>query len=164
LGPTAPTPATIGTVFRVLGFDATAETTFLQWEVPDDWVEDTDVTLKIYWTNEAGDAVANTETVIFDISYSIIPTNTGTAYDANGASTGTVTYTQSGAGVDKESHVSTITIAHGDASNPIEYDYVMSIVFNRDTALAGGGNDTYSGDVNIFRWEIAYSANTTSTH
>jgi hypothetical protein len=55
-------------------------------------------------------------------------------------------------------------VPHGDADNPIEYDYVVGIKFNRDTALAGGGNDTYSGDVIVLRWEIRYSANMVKLH
>lgn len=162
LGPTGPDEVTVGTVFRALSFDATGETVFFNWEVPDDWVLGTSVYLRTYFTNFAGDAIAAGETVIFDISYRIKAG--GAVYDAGSVSTGTVTYTQAGAGTDKETHNNEIELVHNDADNPIVKDYIVGVVFNRDTALAGGGNDTYSGDLIILRWEIKYTANTVKLH
>jgi hypothetical protein len=158
LGPTAPSAIDLGT-YRGLEFDADAERVNLTFEVPDDWVNDTDMVLKIYWTNDPGTAIGAGETVKFDISYRVTDMSSGELYDNGSAATGTVTYTQSGAGTDKQTRVSEITLAHGDANQPLETDYIVGISFDRDVT-----GDTYPQGACVFRWEVKLQSNSIPNH
>ena len=158
LGPTAPDTEQCGN-FPCLGFDADAETVNIVREIPDDYVSGTDMKLRIYWTNEATDAIANDETVKWDISYRIRDWDDET-YDGSNATTGTITYTEVGTpGTDKDTHISEITLADDDGDNPIVAGQTIGIQFDRDV-----GGDTYSGEGRITMWEIEYTSNGIINH
>ena len=153
LGPTAPGYGDNGSC-QGLAFDADAENVHLYFEVPDCYADGAsdDLVLNIYWCAESGVDPADTETVIFDITYRTVVWNTD---DINGVSastetTGTVTYTQSGAGDADDSHISTITLDADDANNPINPGSTLAIHFDRDF-----GGDTYASDTIVAFWEIA---------
>ena len=146
LGPNAPTPTTIG-VARGLGFDADNESAHLEYEVPDSWDGSSDLTFKIYWCGTSGDAIADTETVKWDLQYHSI--QAGEAIDNGTTVTATATYTQSGAGTDKEFIETEITIDYDHADQPLAAGDLIVMQFDRDVT-----GDTYSGAGIVFRWEI----------
>ncbi|MCK5018781.1 MAG: hypothetical protein KAS32_17090 [Candidatus Peribacteraceae bacterium] len=151
LGPTAPTWATHGTA-GALAFDADAEVVHLTKEVPDDWDGVSDLSLDVYWTNEDGDNIADTETVIWLCSYrSII---WGTENIENGTAVSpSVTYTQSGAGADGDSHISDIVIDYDNGNQPVTAGDTIIMIFSRDMT-----NDTYGGDALVGQWEVEYTS------
>lgn len=156
VGSTAPTVTTVGT-YRGLSFDADAELVFFEFEVPDDWNGVSDMTLKAYWTNEAGDALADGETVKFDFDYR--SRAEGEALDGGSAVSVSGTYTQSGAGTDKELIEGQVTLDYDHADQPLTKGDLIGIKANRDMTT-----DSYAGDITIFKWEIAYTAYTFSLH
>jgi hypothetical protein len=157
VGGTAPTPTTIET-FRGLLFNANAEEAFIEFEVPDDWNGTSDMELKIYGFPTAGDAVADGEVVEFDATYRSIAE--GEAYDNGTAVTISPNYTQSGGGTDKALIELEATIAYTGGNQPLTKGDVMGFKINRDVTTS----DTYSGDFNVIKFEIAYTANTFSLH
>lgn len=152
LGPTAPSSEVCGT-YSCLGFDADAESVLVEQELPDGFVGTTG-TFKIYWTNEATDAIANGETVKMDISYRSLDLGTGTTYDSGAAGTGTVTYTEAASpGTDKDTHLSTIAVTGLAAGD------VFGASFDRDVAT-----DTYSGELRVIQWELCFDINMIPNH
>jgi len=156
VGVTAPT-ATITGTFYGLGFDADAETAYFKYEVQEDWDGSSDMVLKIYWSPTNGDVIANGETVKFDASYRSIAE--GEAIDNGTAVDITETYTQSGAGTDKEYIITEITIDYDNGNQPLTKGDIVGIVFNRDVTT-----DTYSGDAIVSQWEIDFTSVTLSVH
>lgn len=153
LGPTAPTVATSNT-FNGLAFDANAELVSLQWEIPDDWSGTSDITLKVYWTNEAGDNIADGEKLDMEIAYRSIVW--GTEGTGNGtAESDSLVYTQSGAGVDGDTHVSTLTLDYDSTDQPLTAGDVLGVRFWRDK---DDDNDTYAGDLVVILWEVSYTS------
>ena len=147
LGPTAPTPVTIGT-FIGLAFDADAEVVDVIWRIPSDW-DGGDITLVPHWTAENAVPLSDGETVKFDITYRSIaegePLTNGTV------ATSTYTYTQSGGGVDVELLESPIPMLFDDANQPLAAGDYIGIQFNRDFTT-----DTYGSDANVFIWYFEY--------
>jgi len=158
VGATAPVMQTIGT-FRGAGFDDANDELHVMREVGDDYVANTDVTFKIYWTNEAGTAIANTKKVIWQITYR---NEKGSTIDAGTVTVASTTYTQSGAGVDKEYHHTSITMPYNDVNNPIAVDDTYGISLKRDTATEAG--DTYPADAVAYAIEFCYTSNGIPTH
>jgi len=156
VGGTAPTATTIGTS-RGLAFDADAEIVFLEFEVPGDWVGTSNMELKVYWVPEAGVAMSNTETVKWDISYH--STAEGEAIDNGTQKDTTATYTQSGAGTDKELIETELILKYDDANQPLTKGDIVTIVFNRDMTA-----DSYASDAVVQKWEIDYTSNTLRNH
>jgi hypothetical protein len=156
VGSTAPTATTIGNS-RPLCFDADAEVVYFQFEVGDDWNESSDYELEIVWNAEEGDALADTETVKFDIAYYSVAE--GEAIDNGTEATGTVTYTQSGAGTDKELIESDITIDYDGANQPLTAMDTLTFKFDRDMS-----GDSYGGDACVHRWELKFTANKLPYH
>ena len=156
VGGTAPQGTITGT-FYGLAFDADAEVAYFEVEVPEDWDGSSDMALKIYWHPEDGDAPADTETVKWDATYRSIDegeaVDNGTAVDITG------TYTQSGAGTDKELIETEITIDYDDTDQPLAVGDLIGFVFNRDVTT-----DTYSGDGIVLRWEVDYTSNSLPVH
>jgi len=158
LGPTAPNLTVVGT-FLVGCFGANAEQAYMSFEVPDDWVGGEDIDLEIYWTNEAGDALTDGETVIFVINYRVIDFDAGETITNGTMATDTVTYTQSGAGTNLEAHEIGFALDWDHADQPLVVGQRVGIIFNR-VATA----DTYSGDACIEMFEIKYTANDFTQH
>ncbi len=160
VGNTAPSITNIGT-YRALGFDdSVGEEAFFDWEVPGDWVAQ-NFTVKVYWTTEAGDAIANTEDVHFAVEYRTVDwDNAGETYDQGNATTATGNYT-SGGDDDKECFEMAITIDYDDGDNTIAIGDVIGFRFYRDTASEG---NSYSGEARVIRWEISYSSTALSDH
>jgi len=153
VGVTAPVAALIGT-FPALAFDADAETVSFTREIPGDWDGVSDLTFRTYWCAESGDAVAAGETVKLDISMRSIDFAGGEAYDNGSAYTASDTYTQAGGGdADKQCYEQDITLVYNNANQPFAAGDQLGITFNRDVST-----DTYSGDVQVTKWEIGYSS------
>ena len=158
LGPTAPTWVVVGT-FGGLEFDADAERVSFDIEVPDDYTGADSLILKIYYTNEPSDAIADTETIKFDILWRAIDFDGGEDIENGTAETGTVTYTQSGAGGDGDTRESIIILPHDGGNQTISSNDVLGIQFDRDVS-----GDTYSGGAYLIRWELSYPSNGLVTH
>lgn len=156
LGPSAP-----GTVVQdttiCLGYDMDAEKSGLIFEIPPEWNGTSDMGLNIDWYPEAGDVLQNGETVIWLISYYSIADNE--AIDNGTIVNTSVTYTQSGAGTDKEAIESQILIDYDNANQPLAAEDDILILFSRDVT-----SDTYSGDGVVCKWELEYTANKLATH
>ena len=150
VGVTAPTPTTIENT-RGLGFDADGELAFIATPIPQDWDGASDLTFKTSFCGTSGDAIADTETVKFDISYNSVAE--GEAVDNGTEKTATVTYTQSGAGTDKEMIIVNITIDYDDGDQPITAGDALFIKFNRDVTT-----DTYSGAAIVQAWALQYTS------
>ena len=151
VGNTAPTEVTIVNT-RGLGFDADGELAFIAVPIPQDWNGISDIILKTSFCGTAGDAIADGETVKFDISYNSVAENE--AVDNGTEVTATVTYTQSGAGTDKQMIIINITIPYNDANQPITAGDALFIKFNRDVTT-----DTYSGMAIVQAWALQYTSN-----
>lgn len=152
LGPTAPSAVTIGT-FRGLGFDADAEQAFFAPEVPTDWNETSDMALVVHWFPTSGDAVANGETVKWDISYRSIAE--GEAVDRGTAVTITATFTGGASETDKEHYETILIIDFDNADQPLSVDDDIGFQFDRDKT-----GDTYSGAGIVYKWDLVYTSNT----
>jgi hypothetical protein len=159
LGPSAPTPTTTGNA-RGLGFDADGELAFIEFEVGDDWDGASNMTLQIIWHPESGDAMLDTEQVKWNIAYNSVAQ--GEAVDNGTEATATTTYTQSGAGTDKEIIETDITIAYTGGNQPLAVGDTVFIAFNRD--VTGEGANTYSGLAIVERWEMKFNANKRAYH
>lgn len=148
LGPTAPSWETNDSCVG-RGYDADAERSTLSFEVPSCWNGTSDLTLKIYWCPTSGDAPADTETVKWDAEWRSI--DWGTEDVDNGTlATGTVTYTQVGAGDDKDSFEHEITIPYTGGNQPLASGDVISIQFDRDVS-----GDSYSGIGIVHLYEMS---------
>ena len=157
VGGTAPAPTTIGT-WRALRFNANAELAFIEFEIPDDWIGTSDMTIKIYGYPTSGDIVQAGEIIEFDAEYRSIAE--GEAYDNGTSVTISPTYTQSGVGTDKALIELTVLIDFDNANQPLTKGDVVGIKCFRDVTTS----DTYSGDFDVVKWEIQYQANTFPMH
>jgi len=157
VGGTAPAPTTIGT-WRALRFNANAELAFIEFEIPNDWIGTSDMTIKIYGYPTAADIVQAGEIIEFDAEYRSIAE--GEAYDNGTSVTISPTYTQSGVGTDKALIELTVLIDFDDANQPLTKGDVVGIKCFRDVTTS----DTYSGDFDVVKWEIQYQANTFPIH
>lgn len=157
VGVTAPAATTVET-FRGLLFNAAAELVFIEFEVSEDWNGTSDMTLKIYGFAESADSLADGEVLEFDAQYRSIAD--GEPYDNGTAVTITPNYTQSGAGTDKARIELEATIDYDNTDQPLTKGDTVGFVINRDVTT----DDTYSGDFNVFKFEIVYTANTFPIH
>lgn len=160
LGPTAPDLKTVG-VARGYGFDADGDAVFFALEVPSDWDGATDMTIHIWWSNESGTAIADTEDVKWDAHYRATAASEDLDGGGTAANTITTTYTQSGAGVDAELHDTTITVDYDDATWPLTVGDLISIQLDRDVS---GESNSYGADAVIFRVDLIYNSTTLPNH
>jgi hypothetical protein len=151
VGASAPSLEEIGTVAGY-GFDADAEELYPKIIIPLDWDGASDLTVSIYWTAESGDAIADGETVKWDVSYRCLDWGTDTA-DNGTAVDITETYTQSGAGTDKATFVSEITIDYDDTDQPVTAGEYFAMSLTRDVT-----GDTYSGIAIVTNMIITYTS------
>jgi hypothetical protein len=165
LGPTSPTVTSIG-VWRPACLDADAEQLFIDFEVPDDWIGTSDMTLKIYWFAWGGgsDAIADTEKVKLDANYLSVDFDASTElYNQGSTVEATATYTQSGAASGDGMAIETeLTLDYDNATQPLVKGDVVGIVINRD--VTGEAGDAYSGDACIDRFEISMQSNKLPEH
>jgi hypothetical protein len=157
LGPSAPSRYVNGSVSGI-GFASDGESAYIAWEVPDCWVGAENIALKVYWTNQSGDALLDTETVKWDFEYRVLAFGTDTTTTGT-AATATSTYTQSGAGTDGDTHVNALTLVYNDANQPLVAGEVVTGRFDRDVA-----GDTYSGAGVVPLWEFSLSADGICDH
>ncbi len=150
LGPTAPTPITIGTA-RGLGFDADNEVVFFSVEVPSDWDGASNMNLNVHWYPTSGDAVAEDETVKWDATYRSIVF--GEAIDNGTVVVATTTFTGGASETDKESYETTIIIVYTGGNQPLTVGDLIFIQFDRDV-----GTDDYSGSGIVTLWELEYTS------
>lgn len=135
-----------------LGFNATNETIYIRWHVPEDWVGTSDATLHIHWFPAT--TMSDTEDVDWDIEYRSV--STGEDVDNVTATTGAVAYNQSGSGTANEYIYSPITITYNDGNNPlVPHDDVM-IKLNRDVT---NEQNSYGANAVIQTIHVAYSSN-----
>ena len=150
LGPTAPTPTTIGTA-RGLGFDADNEVVNFAVEVPSEWDGVSNMTLVVCWVPTDGDAVANNETVKWDATYRSIAV--GEAVDNGSATVATATFTGGVSETDKEHYMTDVTIVFNDGDQPLTAGDTIFFQFDRDVTT-----DDYSGAGIVMRWELEFTA------
>jgi len=131
---------------------------FIEFEIPDDWIGTSDMTIKIYGYPTSGDIVQAGEIIEFDAEYRSIAE--GEAYDNGTSVTISPTYTQSGVGTDKALIELTVLIDFDNANQPLTKGDVVGIKCFRDVTTS----DTYSGDFDVVKWEIQYQANTFPMH
>jgi hypothetical protein len=143
------TPPTQDTTRNGLAFDADAETVDWSIRVPSDWDGASDIILRLHYHCESGDAAADTETIIWATTINSIAA--GEAVDAGTEQTPGVTYTQSGAGTDKELLSSDITIDYNSGDQPLAAGDLLHITLNRNVT-----GDTYSGDAVLLFAELVY--------
>lgn len=160
LGPTAPINLCNGS-FCGLGFDADAEQADIIIDVPEGWIGTSDLTLTVTWTNQAADAIADTEDVDLEIEYRSIA-RTGETTSNGTAVTVAADYTQSGAGTDGELFTATFTIDFDNANQPITVDDLFMAMVTRDLT---GETNSYSGNAILGLAELAFSStNAVSGH
>ncbi len=156
LGPTAPTPTTIGTA-RGLGFDADAEVVNFAIEIPSEWNGISNMTVIVCWVPTSGDAVAENETVKWDVTYRSIAE--GEAVDNGTQTIATATFTGGVGETDKEHYMTDITIVYNDGNQPLTAGDTFFVQFDRDV-----GVDDYSGSGIVMRWELEYTAVRLASH
>lgn len=101
--------------------------------VPSDWDGASDMGLKLRWANTAATAIANGETVCWALAWR--SKADAELYDAGTAGAASVTYTEAeDPGTDKEIHVSTITIDHDDADQPLAAGDLLTLELRRDVS------------------------------
>ena len=148
---TPPTPVGLGLAWGLI-FDADGETAVLMTKIPSDWDGASDLTFTIVWTTKNGVVIANTETVIWKISWrsralgEIV--NDGTAVSQQ------VTYTQSGAGTHLKIISSELTLDHDNTDQPISAGDCLFLQLSRDMT-----NDTYGDDAIVVGCSISYTSN-----
>ncbi len=150
LGPTAPSPTTVGT-FRGLGFDADNEVANFIFDVPTDWDGVSDMTAHVHWYPTSGDAVANGETVQWDITYRSIAE--GEAVDSGSSVTASGTLTGGASETDKELYYTEIILDYDHADQPLTAEDCVGIQFDRDVTT-----DTYSGAGIVTMLHIQYNS------
>lgn len=151
LGPTSPgwvENATTGG----LAFDADAEVVHLRFAIPADWDGASDMKLYIYWTPERGDALGDTETVIFRTEYRSLLWGTEAVDNGTSVSDSTL-YTQSGAGADGATFIDSLTIDYDNASQPLAAGDCLFYLFYRHMTT-----DTYAGDAVVVSWRLGYNS------
>ena len=149
-GSTAPTAVTIGTA-RGLAFDADAEEAFFIFDVPSDWDGSSDMLLDVDWSPESGAAIGDGLTVIWSTQYRSVAV--GDAVDNGTFVTATQTYTQSGAGTDKELIQTAIVLDFDDVNQPISIGDHLFFQFDRDMT-----GDTYASDGIVMELEVEYTS------
>ena len=161
LGPTSPThPEIVDSggvvVAHALGFDSTAgEAVILSTCVPPDWDGASDWTLRVKWTNENGDALADTEDVDWYARWRTVADEE--AHEAAAVTSAPVgTYTQSGAGTDSELMATDITIDYDDATNPLTVGDCLYVNFQRN--IGATESNSYSGDASVIKWIFIYTS------
>lgn len=150
LGATPPVETTVGTS-RALCFDADAEEVYFTFEVPSDWDGLGDMNLILEWFPESGAAIADGETVIWESDYRSLAA--AEIIDNGSLVTATTTYTQSGAGTDKETIATSLVLDFDSANQPLTAGDHAVFQLNRDFTT-----DTYASDVCLFQMLIAYEA------
>lgn len=158
VGVTAPTVVSIGT-FRCLQFSQaqSGETANVEFEMRNDWNGTSDLEMGVYWYSESGDALADGETVQWDMTYRCI--DEGEPYDNGTATTVSVVHTQSGAGTDKEQYRTDATWDYDDADQPLSAGDIVGIEIDLNE-----GATSYSGDPILCIVEAEYQSIRLSNH
>jgi len=132
-----------------LRFSGTTDnTTYCQWEIPDDWVGD-DIIFEVDWLPGAG-SIAAGATVIWTINYRAIAEgeliNQGTVKTISTTFTGALTQ-------DTVEHTP-FTLPYNDANQPLtKQDHIFFEV------LRSASSDTYGGTTTVTAFEIIYNSN-----
>ncbi len=150
VGSTAPSPTTVGT-FRGLGFAADNEVANFIFDIPTDWDGVSDMIAHVHWYPTSGDAVANGETVKWDITYRSIAE--GEAVDNGSSVTASGVLTGGASETDKELYYTDIILDYDHADQPLTSEDCVGIQFDRDVA-----GDSYSGSGIITMLHIQYNS------
>lgn len=149
-GPTAPAWAENGNVAG-MSFDIDAESVHLSDEIHC-WNQTSNAAVEVYWTNQSGFPLGDGQTVKWDYYWASITFGEDVG---NGPwVTGTITHTQSGAGVDGETYKSKIVLDYDNAISPMVLGDKLNGHFDRDVAT-----DTYGYDAIVSEWHIEYQTN-----
>lgn len=138
-----PVVTEVGNIFG-LGCDANTEVFYYNWMVPRDWDAASDINVYIVWYNEAGAALAPTETVEWNIAYNSAAASAtgGETHDVGTGVTAVATHTQGAAtGTDKSMYVTQVTLDYDDANAVIAAGDQLNMKFNRDATA-----DSYASD------------------
>ena len=150
-GATDPTQTTAIGTFTGWAFDNDNESKhFGPVIVPADWDGASDMTLDLYWVPESGAAIADTKTVKWDGTWRVKAA--GGVVDAATVGSMTTTYTQSGAGTDKELIKTSLAVDYDDTNQPIVASSLLSILLDRDMTT-----DTYASDANLVAAALRYT-------
>lgn len=142
---------------RALGFDSShGEYAIIQWPVPFDWVGTSDITLRIVWTNEDGDALVHTEDVDWYVDIRVLAI--GEAMESAAATTYSGTYTQVGAGTDSELIQTEVILDYDDITNGISPGDEIFIQLSRNKGSTE--SNSYSGDASTMQWIFVFKSNT----
>lgn len=148
------TPPTLNATLFGWAFDADAEALQCNVRVPHDWETGSDMTFRIHWHGLSGDAIEDSETVEWNVTWGTI--NEGEAIDNGTEVVAQTIYTQSGAGTDKEYLITDVTIDHDDAGQPIAKGDMLTFRIQADAT-----NSTYisaGGDAVFIGAELGYTA------
>jgi len=159
LGPSAPSIVRDGT-FHGLGFDGDSEIVHIDFEIPDEWCNDCNVELKVYWAAESGDAFESGEDVRWRAEYRALSWGTD-VYDNAAAATISAEYRQSGAGADKATFQTDLVFAFDHADQPISRGDQISVLFNRDVTSE---TTSYSGEATVAKWEASMRCSNFPSH
>ena len=165
VGPTAPTLTTgPGGLTRCLLFDADAEAAHFIVELGGDYLDaaTSDIMLNIEWYTESGDVIADKEQVVFQLEYRSIDYENQEPVDNGNITTATATYTQSGAGTDKQSDDTMLTMDADDADNPINPNELLQMKFTRNVTAEAG--NSYSGGAVVCNVSFHFPANKLKQH
>jgi len=136
-------------------FDADGEHFHYIVHTPADWDGVSDLTILFVWTNEAANAIAQDETVIWKIVWYWINPAIVQTYDAGTPVTATGLYTQTGvAGTDKDLHATAVVIDHDHADQQIGTHGLFHFTLQRDMT-----NDTYAKDACLIGLQWQYYSN-----
>ena len=129
----------------------------LAWAVADTCVvSGEDQSVQVQWSSEDGDALADGETVVFTLCYRTF-TGPGDVLDTGTEQCQSGTYTQSGAGLNKEFHQTSITIPWNTGNQVLLGHAGISGIFHYDDT------STYTGDVHVGGWGIGKTVNSLCT-
>jgi hypothetical protein len=142
------------------GFDHDDEFFVTSWDISDDWDEASSMTLHIHFAPTAGTAVGSAETVKFDCTYRSCDTHSpgNEAYDNAVVASITGTYTQTGAGTDKQWLQVSMTLDYQHGTQPLGVDDQIGLKCDRDMT-----GDTYAQEVVVVYASIYYNTSELST-
>jgi len=143
--------------FAGFEFDADAESAHGSFRIPESYDGTTDLALEMEWMADPGTALADTETVKWDVSYRSVAD--GEAADAGTVATATATTTQTGAGTDKERYTTSITVPATTGNQPVVAADLLGFEFDRDVT-----GDTYGAGAVLIRINLVHTCNRIPTH
>lgn len=150
----APTPTDFFTAGGLQFASSGSKYTYVQWEIPDDWVGGEDIYMEIDWFPDSG-AMSGTDTVKWDIEYRSI----AEGETINNGTSVTVSVTDDGDYAQYTTIHSRFTLDYDNANQPLTAQDHMYFKITRDTGVA---ND-FAGTTTVTAFEIIYNSNSMPT-